>query len=77
MIDTIDALPEIVNWRAAAGTIFLVSDKGVNWITNEIHKKYSELKFLVVPLKLSDVQGYQDKKTWDFIEIPKPASSTE
>jgi len=35
MIDIVDKIPEILNWRAASGVIFVISEKDENWIADK------------------------------------------
>jgi hypothetical protein len=73
ILDVLDGIPEILNWRAASGAIFVVSQKGENWISDKIHAAFPDAIFLVATIDIATSQGYQDKETWEFIERPKPA----
>lgn len=73
MLDFLDQVPEIVNWRTISGSVIIVSARDEDWLATKIHQKYPELTFIVAPLRLSEIQGMQPKETWDFIEKPKPA----
>jgi hypothetical protein len=75
VIEAIDKVPEIVNWRSTAGAIFVVSEKTADWITNKIHKVFpeKEMIFLISPLNIQECQGYLDQETWDFLRTPKRA----
>lgn len=72
LIAAVDKVPEIVNWRASSGAIFLVSEESDNWLAEKIHEIVPELKtFLVTKIDMEHAQGYQDKQTWDFIQNPR------
>jgi hypothetical protein len=73
MIDALDKIPEILNWRAASGAIFIVSEQNEDWLAEKIHKEFPSIIFMVAPVKSVDVQGYQDKTTWEFIQNPRRA----
>jgi hypothetical protein len=75
IIDLIDKIPEIVNWRGVSGAIFVASDKNENWISERIHAGFPELTYLVAQIKIDDSQGYLDKETWDFIRKPRRAGT--
>jgi hypothetical protein len=73
LLEVIDKLPEIVNWRTASGAIFVVSEKSENWISNKIHAVFPSLIFLVTLIDVEQSQGYQDEETWKFMQNPKKA----
>jgi hypothetical protein len=72
MIDLIDKIPEIVNWRASNGVIFIISEKNENWISEKIHAGLpQDTAFLVSTITIDSSQGYLDKDSWDFIRNPR------
>jgi hypothetical protein len=72
MIDLIDKIPEIVNWRASIGVIFLVSEKNENWISEKIHAGLPpDAAYLVSTITIDGSQGYLDAESWDFIRNPR------
>jgi hypothetical protein len=76
ILDVIDKMPEVENWRAAIGAIFLATDLNARQLSDKIHQSMPDLTFLVVPAKLDQVEGWADRKTWDFIRRPKRVGST-
>jgi hypothetical protein len=75
LIDFIDKIPEVRNWRAVSGTLFMITEKNENWLADKVHGEFPDLIFLIAPINLSDVQGYEDTETWAFIQNPKPVGS--
>jgi hypothetical protein len=71
MLDFLDTIPEILNWRAASGTVFIVSESDVERLTELVRAVKLNMKFLITPIEMDDIQGYQDPKTWEFIRNPK------
>jgi hypothetical protein len=74
ILDFLDTIPEIVNWRATTGIILLVSELTADEIIDKLHEKFPKLGFIVAPVNIDDVQGIANKETWDFIRYPKSAN---
>lgn len=73
LIEFIDKVPQIVNWRSTLRSIFIASELSPQGIHEIVHRKYPKLHFIVAEVSLDTVWGWADQKTWDFIEKPKPA----
>lgn len=75
LLDFLDTLPSVVNWRASTGAVFLVSQEHANSIADQIHKKFPKLRFLVGKIGSADCQGWTEQITWDFIRKPRPVGA--
>lgn len=73
IVDYLDTVPELKNWRATNGAVFIATEMDENWLAQQIHKAFPEMHFMVTPVQIETVQGYQDAGTWDFIRNPRPA----
>jgi hypothetical protein len=73
LTDFINTVPEIVNWRADAGAIFIVSDQHENKLSEIIHGKFPKLRFIIAPIIIQNIQGWASNDTWEFIKNPKPS----
>lgn len=74
IINAIDIMPEVVNWRAASGAIFLVTADGMSSddLANRIIRVLPDLTFIIGPFDAQESQGKADRKTWEFITNPRP-----
>jgi hypothetical protein len=71
----LDTLPEVINWRASAGAIFIVSDSSADDISKKIHAEFSSLTHVLARIQTGnthDLQGWADPKTWEIIKHPGP-----
>jgi hypothetical protein len=71
-LDYLDVLPDIANWRATSGAIFIVTEKDEDWLVKTLRLKFPKITYMVIPVRINEVQGYQDAETWDFIRDPRP-----
>jgi hypothetical protein len=71
ILDAIEKVPEIVNWQAGGGAIFMVSEKNTEWLTEVIHEKLPDLTFVICPTNIGQMQGYLPKVVWEFIQRPR------
>jgi hypothetical protein len=72
MLQYIDTLPFIRNWRASTGAIFLASEWQPHQIYAPIHERFPNLHFVVSKVDRFTTQGWTDQETWDFLNNPKP-----
>lgn len=72
MIDFLDDLPEVVNWRAHIGAIFLASEGPAEVLSDRIHEEFPTLFFIVARISAASTHGWADKDTWDLIQRPRP-----
>lgn len=73
LLNYIDTIPEIVNWYdALPHTIFLISDKDSNWLSEKIRIKFKEKLFIITEIKVNH-NGLLYEDVWDFINNPKSA----
>jgi hypothetical protein len=73
LLDFIDKIPEIVNWQAGGGAIFLISEQSPDWISEKIHSKFPDLNYIIMPVDIVGAQGYTQKDVWDFLQRPRRA----
>ena len=72
ILNVLDKLPEVANWRASTGAIFIISAFGSQYIADKIRQHLPYLIFTIIPIMEFDkIGGYSDKETWDFIKTPK------
>jgi hypothetical protein len=74
ILDALDKLSEIVNWRSATGGIFIVSDTPPNDLSELINNSIPKhVHFVLARLRIGETWGYTDEKTWEFIRRPRRA----
>jgi hypothetical protein len=73
VLDSLDKIPEIENWRANIGAIFIASKSSASEISDSIRQKIPGLMHMVIPIDLAHMQGWADRDTWEFILKPRPA----
>lgn len=76
LLDALDTIHSIKNWRAASGAIFIVTEESVasSSLSQQIHKAIPSLqKFIIARIDGTQSQGLSDKETWNFLNNPKPA----
>jgi hypothetical protein len=71
ILTALDEEPTVVNWRAAVGAIFIISEKSQFDVGLSIHNKFPKLHFVLTPLDANQLGGWADKDTWDFIQRPR------
>jgi hypothetical protein len=71
ILAALDKDPTVVNWRAAVGAIFIISEKSQFDVGLSIHNTFPKLHFVVTPLDAYQLGGWADKDTWDFIVRPR------
>jgi hypothetical protein len=72
ILDTLDKMPEILNWRASIGAIFLVSNQSSMVLSRALHLRIPDLLYVILPVG-KGADGWADKDTWTFINDPKSA----
>jgi hypothetical protein len=74
ILSALNVIPEVLNWRASTGAIFVVTIATVSAITvaDRVRVRCPGIWFIVAPIYGSLTQGVSDKETWDFINYPKP-----
>lgn len=73
VLDALDKIPQIINWRASTGAIFLVSSIDASALTDLIHEKLPKEHFVISQISIDTVEGYTDRDTWNFIRRPRRA----
>jgi hypothetical protein len=74
ILDVLDTIPDVKNWRAHVGAILIASDSTAENLFRKIHEKLPTLIFLIAPIEIEEVFGWTDQDTWEFISEPKPAA---
>ncbi len=77
IIDCLEKMPEISNWRASTGCLFIASDHPARTMAEQLHIMLNDLNFLIVPIKMEDAWGWTDKETWAFIDQSTAASAKQ
>jgi len=67
LLDQLDKMPEVKNWRASTGVIFVITDVGSYQLSAQIHGAFPSLLFTLGPVHISTLSGWTDPATWDFI----------
>jgi hypothetical protein len=67
ILDGLDKMPEISNWRASTGVIFFVSSEDMFRLSDKIHARFPDLLFMITPIRVSSAAGWTDRETWAFI----------
>lgn len=73
IIDFLETLPAVENWRASDGVVFVVTALSLQHLCGAILARFPGMHFLCVPLESAKVQGWCHPDTWDFINNPRPA----
>ena len=70
-IETIDGLPQIVNWHAFfEGAVVLVSNESAKELGNLIRDRLPRARFVVSELQRGRKDGWLPKSVWDIINHP-------
>jgi hypothetical protein len=67
ILDEIDKMPSVRNWRASTGAIFIHSDRDESILSEELRSRMPRLEFIISAIDLDTSEGRTDRKTWDFI----------
>lgn len=70
ILDTLDKMPSVVNWRASTGAIFIGSNATEETLSEELANKMPNLEFVISEITLATSQGRTDRETWTFIGDP-------
>jgi hypothetical protein len=71
LLQKLDQMPEVLNWRASVGAIFIVSKAGSVQLSLQIHGALPRLQFVLVSITNSICTGWADNGTWDFVNNPR------
>jgi hypothetical protein len=74
ILDTLDAIPDVKNWRATTGGIFIVTevDVSTNALAMNIHSRLPNVRFILAGVA-GATQGNSETETWDFLNNPRPS----
>lgn len=72
ILDFLDTISEVKNWKAVDGIILIVSDATAVQLNTQINQKFPTLRHLIAPITIDQIEGYTDQDTWDFIGNPRP-----
>ena len=70
----LNTIPDVVNWRAVNGAILFVTEHehSPEVVQEKIHARFHpNFGFLITPINITEIRGYSDQKTWDFIKNPR------
>jgi hypothetical protein len=74
ILNALDTVEDVVNWRASTGAIFIVT--GLNLTSSELafklRPKLNGIRFIVASIVGQQAQGESDTATWNFINFPAP-----
>ena len=74
LVGFLDNQAEILNWRTEIpNTVFVVSDKGAQHISELIGEEFPESHFIVVEYVSYNANGLLEEETWDFLNEPEEA----
>ena len=73
ILDALDEISEILNWRASTGAVFVVSESTATSLWKKIHEKLPDLHFTIAPISIETIEGWTDERTWEFIRNPRSA----
>lgn len=74
----IDRLPEIKNWYAFLdNTICIVTDDDAGMLSDLLHKKLPEIRFIVTEIEPQKKGGWLPKSVWKFMNHPVPSESSD
>jgi hypothetical protein len=71
ILDMLDKDPQIKNWRASTGAIFIASEVSAKQLSEALHGTFPKLHFIIAPIDIEKTWGYSDKDTWEFIRRPQ------
>jgi hypothetical protein len=71
LLNALDKIPDVVNWRAAIGAVFVVSNATPVRLREQIHAALPDLQFVITPIDIQTIEGWADKETWDFVRRPR------
>lgn len=77
LLNALDLIPEVLNWRAALGGVFVVTPATVtsSMIAEKLAPKYPDLRFVISAIYGNMTNGRADAQTWEFINNPSPMKS--
>lgn len=77
VLDFLDTVPEVVNWRATQGIILVVTNLEKRPLTAKLREKFPDMRLILSDVGLKSTDGWTDKETWDFINTPSPVASAK
>jgi len=74
ILDALDKIPEVLNWRASTGAIFIISNLDAVTLSKKINTSVGkDLFFVINPISIDTIEGFTDRDTWNFIRKPRRA----
>jgi hypothetical protein len=73
ILDALNSMPEVLNWRAAIGAVFIISDSPATVLSAGIRNRLPNLQYVIVPVDMSVSDGWADRETWNFLQNPQRA----
>jgi hypothetical protein len=75
ILDVLNTMPEVLNWRAAVGAIFIISESSPTQLSIGLRTRIPNLHHMIVPIDVTIADGWADKETWDFIQHSQRVAS--
>ncbi len=70
----LDKKAEVLNWlNVFPNTVFLVSDEGVETLTNMFQKRFPNSLFIIIEYSTRRANGLLNDEAWDFLNNPRQA----
>lgn len=71
-LNFLDTRPEVLNWMAnLSHGVLIISKQDASTLTNIIHKAFPYEWFVISEIDPSKVNGFIDKRAWDFVNNPR------
>ncbi len=79
LLDFLDTRKEILNWYAPMPfTVLIISRETLKVVSTLIRNRFSNnITFLLSEVEPSTIDGFIDKRVWDFINNPKSSGRWE
>jgi hypothetical protein len=71
ILNVLDTIPEVANWRAAVGAIFIISPSSPTTLSEQIRRKLPGLHHVITRIDVFSMDGWADTETWSFVQYPR------
>ncbi len=74
----LDSRPEVLNWFAVLSNAILIVSRGTATSLGQLmHNQFPSMWFIVTEIHPTEVNGWMNSQTWDFINSPKSSGRWE
>jgi hypothetical protein len=73
VLNVLNAIPGVVNWRASIGAIFIISSLSATALSAQLRQKLPGLQHMIAPIDIAVTDGWADADTWSFLQYPSAA----